>query len=310
MEKTVQVKTESDTVKVAVITAQNKIVTQPIEKENLMTADENVDPKPGRQGNQRLNAHYHHDPSDETDKAISFINSQDFGWKADVCKLQRHHSQYGAHCDAKKAQTLAQLTVDQQMQENKKAKEFSPKSGKEFEAALEKAQSWAKKYKSADEIPDELIPESYDMRNIDGFDFTNPLRDQGACGSCYTTSFTQVIESRLKLKYGRKIPVLSPQFLMTCNYLNEGCEGGWSFFHGFLAQHGYMVSEKCAPYQAKTKDDHCSNYAHCKPVAKVNKSYFIGGAYGESSERKMMKELLRNGLVNGELNVPRIFSFY
>ena len=35
LEKTVSVKTESDTVKVAVITSQNKIVTQPIEKENL-----------------------------------------------------------------------------------------------------------------------------------------------------------------------------------------------------------------------------------------------------------------------------------
>lgn len=35
MEKTVSVKTESDTVKVAVITSQNKIVTQPIEKTDL-----------------------------------------------------------------------------------------------------------------------------------------------------------------------------------------------------------------------------------------------------------------------------------
>jgi hypothetical protein len=24
----------------------------------------------------------------------------------------------------------------------------------------------------------------------------------------------------------------------------------------------------------------------------------------------MMKEILRNGIVNGELNVPRVFSFY
>ena len=71
-----------------------------------------------------------------------------------------------------------------------------------------------------------------------------------------------------------------------------------------------MVSEKCAPYKAKTKDDKCSNYKHCDPIAKIKKSYFIGGAYGESSEKKMMKEILRNGIVNGELNVPRIFSFY
>jgi hypothetical protein len=35
MEKTVSVKTESDTVKVAVITQQNKIVTQPDDASNL-----------------------------------------------------------------------------------------------------------------------------------------------------------------------------------------------------------------------------------------------------------------------------------
>jgi len=35
MEKTVSVKTESDTVKVAVITSQNKIVTKPIEETNV-----------------------------------------------------------------------------------------------------------------------------------------------------------------------------------------------------------------------------------------------------------------------------------
>lgn len=37
MEKTVSVKTESDTVKVAVITAQNKIATKPIEQEKVQT---------------------------------------------------------------------------------------------------------------------------------------------------------------------------------------------------------------------------------------------------------------------------------
>jgi cathepsin C len=203
---------------------------------------------------------------------------------------------------------LVQISSD--IEENKKQKNFGPDSGEDFNKALAKAQSWYNKYKTADEIEDKLIPEQYDFRNIDGFDFTNPLRDQGACGSCYTVSFTQVIESRLKLRYGHKTPVLSPQFLMQCNYLTEGCDGGWSFYHGFLGENGYLVSEKCAPYKAKTKGESCAGYGKCKPIAKIKDSYFIGGAYGESSEKKMMKEILRNGIVNGELNVPRIFSFY
>ena len=67
---------------------------------------------------------------------------------------------------------------------------FGLKGGADFHAALKKAQHWHQTYGSAAEIPDDLIPESYDYRNIEGFDFTNPLRDQGACGSCYTVSFT------------------------------------------------------------------------------------------------------------------------
>jgi len=54
----------------------------------------------------------------------------------------------------------------------------------------------------------------------------------------------------------------------------------------------------------------CGQYKDCKPISRINESYFIGGAYGESSEKKMMKEILRNGIVNGELNVPRVFSYY
>jgi hypothetical protein len=97
---------------------------------------------------------------------------------------------------------------------------------------------------------------------------------------------------------------------MQCNYMNEGCDGGWSFYHGYLSENGQMVTEKCAPYVAKTKGLTCGKYKDCKAAARIHESYFIGGAYGESSEKKMMKELLRNGIVNGELNVPRVFSYY
>jgi hypothetical protein len=72
--------------------------------------------------------------------------------------------------------------------------------------AVEKVQSYGKKYKTSDLIPDSEIPLNYDFSNIEGYDFTGPIRDQGACGSCYTVSFTQVLESRLKLKYGKDVP--------------------------------------------------------------------------------------------------------
>jgi hypothetical protein len=47
-----------------------------------------------------------------------------------------------------------------------------------------------KTYASADEIPDSELPNNFDWRNVGGVDFTNKHRDQKACGSCYTVSFT------------------------------------------------------------------------------------------------------------------------
>ena len=71
---------------------------------------------------------------------------------------------------------------------------------------------------------------------------------------------------------------------MQCNYINEGCDGGWSLFHGYLVENGHVVTEKCAPYKAKTKGGKCSDHQKCPPYATVEKSYLVGGGYGESSE--------------------------
>lgn len=220
---------------------------------------------------QRINAHLEHVPSDENDAVISFINKNDFGWKADVCKLQTHHEDYGSHCK-KDGEPLLLAQTDESESSEKKVKKPKKKFAEntdDFKKAVTKAQTWGKKYKNADDVPDNEIPETYDFTNIEGYDFTNPVRDQGACGSCYTVSFTQVIESRLKLKYGKEAPQLSAQYLMQCNYMNEGCDGGWSFFHGYMAENGHMVSEKCAPYMSRTKGLTCGQYSNCSTEAKV-----------------------------------------
>jgi hypothetical protein len=43
---------------------------------------------------------------------------------------------------------------------------------------------------------------------------------------------------------------------------------------------------------------------------KVEKSYYIGGFYGNSSELNMMKELRSRGPIVGELEVPMSFFYY
>ena len=53
-----------------------------------------------RTSHKRYNAHHEHVPSDETDLLIQTINEMDLGWKADTCKYQKHHENYGSHCEA------------------------------------------------------------------------------------------------------------------------------------------------------------------------------------------------------------------
>jgi len=118
------------------------------------------------------------------------------------------------------------------------------------------------------------------------------------------------MEARLKLRYGKQPPIISPQMLITCNYMNEGCDGGWPHFNVFLAENGHVVSEKCSPYKSKTKEDICKNHENCPPVAKIEKSYFVGGGWGNTSEKRMMKEILRNGPLNGDFQAPSMFSIY
>ena len=164
-------------------------------------------------------------------------------------------------------------------------------------------------------MPDTVIPKGYDYRNIGGYDFTGPLRNQKGCGSCYTMGFIQTIEARMKLKYaleGKKADTpLSPQFLLNCNYMNEGCDGGWAIFHGFLAENGHMVTEECAPYAHSTKFNKCSDFSHCPKHSKINKSYYVGGTYNYvPSFTTIQKELLMHGPLVAEIKAGEVFQSY
>lgn len=166
------------------------------------------------------------------DLLISTVNQANLGWKASTCKLQKSHKDYGKGqtCEddemlmisdddstntAPKSSRgpihpqnmLAQVSNEQRVE--MELNEFGTSGDKLFKETLDKAQKWRKQYPSAQEIPDTEIPEAYDFRNINGYDFTGPVRDQGKCGSCYTVAFVQAMEARLKLKYGKQVPVLS-----------------------------------------------------------------------------------------------------
>jgi hypothetical protein len=69
-------------------------------------------------------------------------------------------------------------------------------------------------------------------------------RDQGQCGSCYLLSAVAMLEARLSIKYGRKIP-LSTQYIGDCNVYSQGCGGGYSYQVLRFLREFWTFPEKC-----------------------------------------------------------------
>lgn len=94
--------------------------------------------------------------------------------------------------------------------------------------------------------------------------------------------------------------------MLSCNYLTEGCQGGWALLNGFLAENGGVVSEECAPYKATTKGQQCSKFSSCPSIAKVKRSYQLE----HPDEFTIKKEILKNGMVVTDWYTPGYLKTY
>lgn len=65
-------------------------------------------------------------------------------------------------------------------------------------------------------------PSSWDWRE---HGVVTPVKSQGSCGSCYSFSATETVETAWAIKSG-ELKVLSPQQIVDCSKLNSGCNGG------------------------------------------------------------------------------------
>jgi hypothetical protein len=73
------------------------------------------------------------------------------------------------------------------------------------------------------------LPVSFDWRNVGGTSYVSPIKDQGWCGSCWAFAAVGVLESLLMIRGYSPCGAenLSEQFVVSCNNLNLGCNGGF-----------------------------------------------------------------------------------
>jgi len=109
------------------------------------------------------------------------------------------------------------------------------------------------------------VPTAWDWRTTGGRGgkgIVTEVKDQGACGSCWTFSSTGAIESAWALK-GNALTEFSEQLIVDCSHgcsnitgepvCNQGCDGGfqWNAFLDIMSWGG-LVTEAAYPYTGQT----------------------------------------------------------
>jgi cathepsin B len=94
-------------------------------------------------------------------------------------------------------------------------------------------------------------PASFDAR-VKWPDCVNYIRNQKQCGSCWAFGATEALSDRFCIK-GHKV-LLSPQYLVSCDTGNYGCNGGhldvaWRY----IENHG-IPSDTCVSYKSGDGD--------------------------------------------------------
>jgi cathepsin B len=164
------------------------------------------------------------------------------------------------------------------------------------------------KKKTPEELKFDLKGQSYNFYEA------NPtckiyLKNQGQCGSCWAFSSTSMLEQRYCVKTGGKVnPILSPQYLVSCDKSDYGCEGGTVYEFLFFLMKSGTVEWDCFPYTAEDKYvEPC--ITKCKNGDPM-KFYKGRDLYKLETFEAIKDEIDHNGPVYADMEVYKDFELY
>jgi len=116
-----------------------------------------------------------------------------------------------------------------------------------------------------------------------------PVKNQAQCGSCWAFSATEQIETNYAMA-GNAIPSLSVQQIVSCDKVDEGCNGGnTETAYAYVEKAGGLETEASYPYTSgKGKDGKCKD-KKAKEVVAIKGFNTISKT--EASEKKMVTQM-------------------
>ena len=159
-------------------------------------------------------------------------------------------------------------------------------------------------------------PEYFNWADLNGEDWTSPVRDQGYCGSCWCFAAVAVIESAINIKEDCSFLDLdlSEQYVLSCLPKSGCCMGGMAYralkYIIDESEDGNncngIILESCMPYQADDTvpcEDKCSNW-----IENLIPFVDYGKWNAEPEDRELIKtDIMQKGPVATSMWVNRDF---
>jgi C1A family cysteine protease len=131
---------------------------------------------------------------------------------------------------------------------------------------------------------------------------TNPVQNQGSCGSCWAFASACVVASAVHIQKGKPLVLLSPQQLVDCETKSSGCDGGLEKWAMEYTISKGLETWAVYPYAGKQQT--------CKYDSKQALTYITSyGKVPSRNENKMRDYLYSNGPLTVAMNANTL-QFY
>lgn len=156
------------------------------------------------------------------------------------------------------------------------------------------------------------LPASFDSRK-QWPNCIHPIRNQKHCGSCWAFAGSEVLSDRFCIaSKGTVSAVLSPQFMVSCDTSDNGCQGGILPYEWEFLENTGTVTDSCLSYHSGDGSAYpCYNFQKCEDGSKMRHFFAQKGSSKTFTDPESIKlEILTNGPVETGFEVYENFRNY